>query len=96
MKKEINFDNIKIFNQFKTIEQVWQAIDEGKTVYWSSDAYQLTIEPVNREWRERNGFDLPFSTRGEECLRVTCMSNWFGSLLLENEMSNLYLKEVNK
>jgi hypothetical protein len=79
-------------SQFKTIEEVWAAIDKGLTVYWASDAYQLTIEESNLEWRRRQGFAVPFSNRGEKCLRVTCMSNWFGSLLDANELNRLYTK----
>lgn len=78
--------------EFKTIGQVWAAIDAGKTVYWASDAYQLTLEPSNLEWRARCKFAVPFSNRGETSLRVTCTSNWFGSLLTENELGQLYTK----
>lgn len=78
--------------QFRTIAEVWEAVDAGKRVYWSNDAYALTVEPVNREWRERNGFEIPFSAKGAVCLRVTCLSNWFGSLLIETELGALYTK----
>ena len=81
---------------YNNIDRVWEAIEAGHTICWSSDAYQLTIEPVNREWRKRQGFALPFSTKGEFCLRVTCMSNWFGSLLEESELSKLYVKNNTK
>lgn len=80
--------------KFQTIEQVWQALDQGLTVCWSSDAYELTIEETRLEWRQRNGFEIPFSNRGEKCLRVTCVSNWFGSLLLPSELPKLYIKAV--
>lgn len=73
-------------SQFKTIEQVWKAIDEGKTIYWSSSAYTLTIEPSSPN------FDK-FSERNNKVLRVTCTANYFGSLLRENDLSNLYIKE---
>lgn len=79
---------------FKTIDQVWNAIDQGKTVCWCSDIYQITIEESNLEWRQNSGFDVPFSNRNGKCLRVTCMSNWFGSLLDKNELNNLYIKAV--
>lgn len=79
-------------NKFKNIDQVWEALDQGKIVYWKNESYQLTIEPVQREWRERQGFGIPWTTRGESCLRVTCMSNWFGSLLETNELNSLYTK----
>jgi hypothetical protein len=78
--------------KFKNIQQIWAAIDAGQAVYWASDAYQLTIEETNVEYRQRMGWDLPFSNRDGKCLRVTCMSNWFGSLLLEKEINQLYTK----
>lgn len=82
---------------FKNIKQVWAAIDAGKTVCWVNDSYILTVEDNNAEmqnWRERNGFQrIPFSGRGDKTLRVTCAANYFGSLLQESELSNLYIKE---
>lgn len=81
--------------KFSNIDQVWEAIQQGKTVYWSSKAYALTVEPVNREWRQRCGFEIPFSARGESCLRVTCISNYFGSLLEPHELGKLFVEENN-
>lgn len=78
--------------KLQNIEQIWTAIDAGQVVYWSSDAYELTIEETNIEWRQRLGFEIPFSNRDGKCLRVTCMSNYFGSLLNENEINSLYVK----
>jgi hypothetical protein len=77
---------------FKTIDQVWNALDQGLTVCWASKAYEITIESSEIEWRQRQNFAIPFSNRDGKCLRVTCVSNWFGSLLCENELSNLFLK----
>lgn len=82
--------------QFTNIEQVWSAIDRGLIIYWSSDAYQLTIEDSMLDWRKRQGFNIPFSNRDDKCLRVTCMSNWFGSLLTQDELSQLYTKGGSK
>lgn len=79
-------------NQFKTIEQVWTALDKGLTIYWASDAYKLTIEETLIDWRKQQGFHIPFSNRDGQCLRVTCISNWFGSLLDQNELNRLYTK----
>lgn len=74
------------------INEVWKAIDQGKKVFWVSDAHQLTVEDSAIEWRERLGYEIPFSNRDGKCLRVTRMSNWFGSLLLSNEINSLYVK----
>ncbi len=82
--------------KIKTVEQVWSLIDQGKTVCCVNDAYQLTVEDTLIDWRKRNGYEIPFSNRDGKCLRVTCVSNWFGSLLLESELKNLYVKDVLK
>ena len=82
--------------RFKDINEVWNAIESGQDVYWSNQSYKLTIEPVNREWRQAQGFAIPFSAKGEFCLRVTCISNWFGSLLLEDEIKALFTIEGNQ
>lgn len=98
--EKIDFGGPKYRGQFQTIEQVWEAIDAGKTVYWGSDAYQLTIEEEGEAnnpesmaaWRIHHGYPVPFSARGTKALRVTCISNWFGSLLSETELGALYTK----
>lgn len=76
--------------QFKSLDQVWAAIDAGKTVYWSNKAYALTVEDSMLQWRQDNGFEVPFSNRDGKCLRVTRISNYFGSLLLEFEIKKLF------
>jgi hypothetical protein len=71
---------------FNTFDDVWNALDAGQTVYWYNTSYKITIEPcqktTNRE-TERNG----------KVLRVTCVSNYFGSLLKECELSNLFIED---
>lgn len=78
--------------KFKTISDVWDAIDAGKTVCWSSEAYELVQVETMHEWRKEQGFKTPFSNRGDKSLRVTCIANWFGSLLEEKELSSLFVK----
>lgn len=83
-------------NQFNTISEVWEAINQGKTVYWSNKAYKLTIEDNNAfpaEFVARMGWDKHFTMQDNKLLRVTCISNWFGSLLTENELSKLFTAE---
>lgn len=76
--------------QFTSINQVWAAIDAGKTVHWASTAYTLTVEDSMLDWRKQQGFEVPFSNRNGQCLRVTCTENYFGSLLLESELPKLF------
>jgi len=69
---------------FKTIEQVWQAIDEGKKVYWHHEGYQVLVDNDSCPEKKLS------SNRGEKCLRVTCLRNWFGSRLDERELGQLF------
>jgi len=78
--------------QFKSLKQVWAAIDAGKTIYWTNKAYALTVEDSMLQWRQEQGFKVPFSNRDGKCLRVTCVSNYFGSLLLESDIKKLFTK----
>lgn len=78
-------------NQFKTIEQVWTALDQGQTVYWSSKAYKLTIEDARIGTIECREYWLNHHTfRNGKVLRKTCISNWFGSLLDANDLNRLF------
>jgi hypothetical protein len=78
--------------KFKNLNEVWAAIDSGKTVYYGSEGYKLTVEDTGVEWYKRQGLDIPFTNRDGKCLRATCIENWFGSLLLENEIGKLFIK----
>jgi hypothetical protein len=73
--------------RFKSIKQVWQAIEQGKTVYWHNTGYALTIEPASKHTDS-------FSVKGEQCLRVTCLSNYFGSIIVPNDLKDLFIEGV--
>jgi hypothetical protein len=79
---------------FKTVTEVWAAIDAGKTVYWGNKEYRLTEEDSNLEWRLSHGYEAPLSNRNGRCLRVTCTRNWFGSFLTESDINELFVEEV--
>lgn len=71
---------------FKTLAQVWQAIDKGQTLIWCHDSYEVMVwnDPVPQK-------DL-FSHRDGKMLRVTCVSNDFGSRLTQADISCLKVK----
>jgi len=81
----VSFENSnKPVNQFSSVEDVWSALDSGQKVFWSNSSYQVVIvkDPCSDK--------RLFSNRGEDMLRVTCMSNWFGSRLEESELGSLF------
>ncbi len=77
--------------EFQNIREVWETLDQGITIYWSSTAYKLTVEdirtgrPEDKEYWNRH-----FSFRNGKVLRVTYISNWYGSLLNESEIKFLF------
>lgn len=46
------------------------------------------------DWRKEQRFEVPFSNRDGKSLRVTCVSNYFGSLLSEADLNQLFIKET--
>lgn len=69
---------------FTTIDDVWKVIDANEKVYWTNDLYALTIENTSFK-------DTP-SYREGLALRVTCLSNGFGSFLDISDLPRLYVK----
>ena len=74
---------------FTNIKQVWNAIDQGETVYWHNELYKLTVE-------ENHPTCPNFCKRGNKHLRVTCIVNYFGSVLEKSEIPDLFTKRVSK
>lgn len=68
-----------------TIKEIWKAIDSGKTVCWSSEAYEVhPIDNNNTEYSEP-------TARGEEALRCSCIYNYFGSYLAKSEFRSCFI-----
>ena len=67
------------------LSDIWKAIDEGKTVCWENESYE--IHPV-----DSNGSKYAKQTeRGAKALRCSCVSNYFGSYLNEDEFSKCFV-----
>ena len=64
-----------------TIEQIWKAIEQGKTVIWCHEGYE--VHPVSYD---DDDFKTRFSYKNGYALRVTYISNWFGSLIDKREL----------
>lgn len=74
-----------MIKRYKTIEQVWNDIEKGIEIFWGNESYHLTLVPSgpnNTQYTNKNG----------QLLRVTCISNYFGSLLNESELNALFSK----
>ena len=69
------------------IEQIHQALEEGKVVNWQNSLYELEYVPCESE--NPSG---KLSFKGGKAIRVTCTQNYFGSLITESCLENCYIK----
>ena len=70
-----------------TIHEIYKALDEGKEVNWCHDGYY--VHKVKYD-RGINKYSLLSWNEGE-ALRVTCKSNYFGSLIDEKDLSRCFI-----
>lgn len=69
-----------------TIEQIWEALKQGKTVHWNNKAYKIYIEDSSREYQDKH-----FTNRNGKVLAARCIENYFGSLLTEECLGNCFI-----
>ena len=75
--------------EFKTIKQVWNALDKGKEIFWIHDGYKVFIEPFHEG-------NYEYTKRGNKVLAVRFIENYFGSLLEESELPKLFTVKKRK
>jgi hypothetical protein len=71
-----------------TIEKIHEALESGKTVNWVNPLYELRY--VNES--EENEYTKPTLKNGK-AIRITCVTNYFGSLLRESEFNKCFIKK---
>ncbi len=69
-------------------DDIWNALAEGKTVHWASDAYKIYIEAIAMKEHGR------YTSKHGCTLTARCISNYFGSLLLPEEIKQCYIKVI--
>lgn len=72
--------------KFKNINEVWTAIDQGKTIYCMNKAYKIYVESSHPG-------NPSFPKRENKVLCVRCIENHFGSVLHESDLSHLFIEE---
>lgn len=77
-------------NQFKNVEDVWTAIDQGKTIYCSNKSYKIFIEPNIGSEENIKCEARMFSSRDGFMLSVRCIENYFGSVLHKSDLFHLF------
>lgn len=78
--------------QFKSIDEVWSALDAGQTVYWGNESYKVYIEPDYLPQVTAVHKGRKFSARNGQLLSVRCISNYFGSIITPQCLGNLFTK----
>ena len=87
---EVCFDNRSVLPtgaiRLATVKAIWEKIGAGETVYWGSKAYKITVEPATGDYQASH-----HTNKDNQVLRVTCISNYFGSLLVEAEIEDCFV-----
>lgn len=69
---------------YKSLDEIRQDLDLGVYVYWVNSAYQAIYEADHRpDWKR-------YSSDGKNVISIRCMSNWFGSIIEQNEVTKCY------
>ena len=71
-----------------TIEEIHRALSEGKTIHWVNKLYYLHYVSC-----ESDNESAKLSYIDGKGIRVTCLSNYFGSLITEGCLSKCYIAE---
>ncbi len=82
-------------SQFKTIEDVWAAVDKGETVYWSNTAYKVYVEPDNSPETTKIYAPRKYVERNGKLLSIRCIENYFGGIIGRDELSKLFTAARN-
>lgn len=86
----------KLKGSFKTIADVWAAIDSGETVYCGSESYRVYVESdLTPEITEKHE-GRRFSARNGRLLSVRCVSNYFGSIIYPQDLTELFTRGSGK
>jgi hypothetical protein len=70
-----------------SIEQIHLALEQGHKVNWVNSLYELAY--VRCE--DKNPYGKASYKKGK-AIRVSCITNYFGSLIHESEFKNCFLK----
>ncbi len=74
-----------------SIKQIHDALKQGKTVYWANKSYEVKQRPIRKDFVDH---DLNHETQIDGMLLdCRCVSNYFGGLLNESEVSSCFIEE---
>lgn len=76
-----------------TVSDIWEAIEQGKTVCWINEGYQVMAEMISGDIDTRLYQSKHFTCRGNRVLTVRFVSNYFGGLMTEEDLKNVYVRE---
>ena len=77
----------KVRGQDMTLNQVWDAVDQGLTIYWGNRAYAVYVEKADGEYQKNH-----FTNRNGKVLGIRYIETYWGGLMCPEEMSELFLE----
>lgn len=69
-----------------SIEQIHEALEQGKTIHWVN--YLYSLEYVSCDAKNPSG---TLSFKNNKAIRVTCTNNGFGSLITKSCLDKCYI-----
>ena len=78
--------------KYNNISEVWQDLEQGKTIYWANEGYKVFIQDARTYRKELEDFDKNhFSFKNGKVLDVRYIDTFWGSRMVESD-----LKELNQ
>lgn len=71
-----------------TIQELWEKIERGETVFWANEGYKVYTEEAFCEHQKQH-----FSHKNGKVLSVRFIENYFGGLIHESELTELFTKD---
>lgn len=73
---------------YLNINEVWEDLNKGKTIYWSNLGYKIYISKSDCEYQNEH-----FSNKQGRVLEVRFIETYWGGLIEKTEVSGLFSVE---
>lgn len=81
--------------KYNTIDEVWQDLEQGKTIFWTNEAYKVYIQDARTHECAGNDFDKNhFTFKNGKVLDVRYIQTFWGARMDQSDLLDLFSKEV--
>lgn len=77
--------------RYNNISEVWQDLEQGKTIFWENEGYKVFIQDARTHRKELEDFDLNhFSFKNGKVLDVKYIDTFWGSRMDQSDIEKLF------